>query len=78
MMNVTNGFHLFCDLWSLYRKYAGRKLTETELDAFREEAKWIYDRYGTLFAKEMLLAVINEIERNVKFFEKNGESHERK
>ena len=69
MMNVTNGFHFFLDLWSLYRKYAGRELMETELDAFREEAKEIYDRYGTLFAKEMLLAVISEIERNMKFFE---------
>ena len=69
VMNVTEVFHLMADVWSLYKKYADRPLKENELDSFREEAKEVYNRYGTVFAKAVILALIEEIERYIKHFE---------
>lgn len=67
MMAIRTVFNLFCDSWHLYRKYVLSPLTEKELDAFVQESGEIFRRYKQdPFAKELLLAVTNEIERKEK------------
>lgn len=61
--------HVFGDVWCLYKKYAVRKLSDKEIDNFTEEARQIHEKYKYPFVKEIVLAVIGEIERSVKHFE---------
>ena len=70
IMSITETFQLFVDMWKLYKKYAGRKLNDTEMDNFRDESMKIHTRYQTALAKEFILAVNNEIDRTLKFLEK--------
>lgn len=67
MMAVRVVFSLFCESWNLYRKYILTELNEDELDSFTEEADKIFKKYDqTPMAKDLILAVINEIERKEK------------
>ena len=67
MMAVGTVFRLFCDCWQLYRKYITRELEEKALDDFIEESGELFRKYGQdPFAKDLLLAVTNEIERKEK------------
>ena len=67
MMTVRTVFNLFCDSWHLYRKYILKELNEKDLDGFIQESGDIFRRYGQdPFAKDLLLAVANEIERKEK------------
>lgn len=64
MMAVRTAFQLFCDCWHLYRKYILRTANEGALEQFKKETEEIYTRYKQEpMAKEMLLAVIGEVER---------------
>lgn len=64
MMAVKTAFQLFCDCWHLYRKYILRAQNEEALEQFKRETEEIYARYKQEpMAKEMLLAVIGEVER---------------
>ena len=64
MMAVKTVFNLFCDSWHLYRKYILRKLNEEDLDEFIRESRELFQKYDQdPFAKDLLLAVTNEIER---------------
>lgn len=67
MMAVRTVFHLFCDSWQLYRKYITRELEEKTLDDFIRESGELFQKYGQdPFAKDLLLAVTNEVERKSK------------
>ena len=67
MMTVGTVFSLFCDSWHLYRKYILSKLNEKDLDEFIRESGELFRKYGQdPFAKDLLLAVTNEIERKEK------------
>ena len=64
MMAIRTVFHLFCDCWKLYREYITRELEENTLDDFIKESGEIFRKYEQdPFTKDLLLAVINEIER---------------
>ena len=64
MMAVKTVFNLFCDSWHLYRKYILGELNEKDLDEFIRESGELFQKYDQdPFAKELLLAVTNEIER---------------
>ena len=64
MMAVRTVFNLFCDSWHLYRKYILNKLSEKELDECIRESDELFQKYEQdPFAKDMLLAIANEIER---------------
>ena len=64
MMAVRTVFNLFCDSWYLYRKYILSKLNEKDLDEFIRESGELFQKYEhDPFAKDMLLAITNEIER---------------
>lgn len=67
MMAVRTVFNLFCDSWQLYRKYIAKALNEDDLDGFIKESGDLFHKYGKEpFAKDLLLAVTNEIERKEK------------
>lgn len=67
MMAVRTVFNLFCDSWHLYRKYILSKLNEKDLDEFIQESGELFQKYERdPFAKELLLAVTNEIKRKEK------------
>lgn len=67
MMSFRTVFSLFCDSWHLYRKYILSKLNEKDLDEFIQESGGLFQKYGQdPFAKDLLLAVTNEIERKEK------------
>lgn len=64
MMAVRTVFNLFCDSWQLYRKYIAKELNEDDLDGFIQESGNLFQKYGQEpFAKDLLLAVTNEVER---------------
>lgn len=67
MMAVRTVFNLFSDCWHLYRKYIVKALNEDDLDGFIQESGDLFQKYGQdsqdPFVKDLLLAVINEIER---------------
>ena len=64
MMAVRTVFNLFCDSWQLYRKYITSELKDKDLDDFVKESGELFQKYGQdPFAKDLLLAVTNEIER---------------
>lgn len=69
IMSFILAWQMFGDVWRLYKTYAVRKLSEGELDQLRQEASDIHARYKYPFTKELVLAVIGEIERSVKHFE---------
>lgn len=70
IMGFTEAVHLFRDVWSLYKRYAVKRSDETELEKFMDKVSAIYEKYKTPFAKETLLAVVGEIERTAKFYDK--------
>lgn len=64
MMAVRTVFKLFCDSWQLYRKYITSELKDKNLDDFIRESGELFQKYGQdPFAKDLLLAVTNEVER---------------
>ena len=64
MMAVRTVFNLFCDSWQLYRKYIAKALNEDDLNGFIQESGNLFQKYGQEpFAKDLLLAVTNEVER---------------
>ena len=70
IMNISEAFSMFRDIWNLHKTYAGRWLYDAERDKLRDEAGKIYAKYKTPFAKELILAVINEIDRTLKILDK--------
>lgn len=67
MMAVRAVFNLFCDCWQLYRKYIAKALNADDLDGFIQESGDLFQKYRQdPFAKDLLLAVTNEIERKEK------------
>ncbi|MDD3404093.1 MAG: hypothetical protein PHQ72_12185 [Hespellia sp.] len=64
MMGFMEAARLFEDCWKVYRKYFGRRLSESEWDELTEATSDICKKYNSQsFACDLLLAVISEIER---------------
>lgn len=64
MMGFLKTAELFRNSWHLYRKYYSQKKNAEMWEQFVEEAEGLYEKYGKQpFAKEMIMAVICEIER---------------
>lgn len=72
IMGFTEACSMFGDVWSLYKKYAVRRSDESELTELRDQVSVVYEKYRTPFAKEILLAVVGEIERTAKFYGGQG------
>lgn len=65
VMNFTDAYHMMGDIWSLYKKYAACNLTNEEVAGFQEDASRLYEKYKSAFAKDFVLAVVEEIGRTV-------------
>lgn len=64
MMGFKDAFSVFCDCWKLYNQYATSDLRDVELQQFAEAAGKLSRKYHEdAFAREIILAVINEIAR---------------
>lgn len=66
-MNFLETAGLFTDCWHLYRKYYSKDLSDDTCKQFVDEIDLIYEKYkGQEFAKDIILAVIKEIEKTDK------------
>lgn len=63
-------WQMFMDYWALCQKYWESDNEDDYWNALAREANAFYKKYGTDFAKELALAIINEAER--KWKEKSG------
>lgn len=64
MMKFFDAAGLFRSCWVLYRSYYGQKMTKELWEELIEKADALYQKYQKeRFAMEMIMAVINEIER---------------
>lgn len=70
IMSFTETWHMLCEVWNLYKKYAVRKISEKELENLIQEAGRIHEKYKYPFTKEIVLAVIGEIERSAMHFDR--------
>lgn len=70
VMNFIDAYHMMGDIWSMYKKYAACNLTDGEVAAFQEEAGRLYEKYKSAFAKDFVLAVVEEIGRTVDVLQK--------
>lgn len=78
IMSFRLAWQMFGEIWKLYKKYAVRKLTDEELEQFVLEASKIHEKYKYPFTRELVLAVIGEIERSVNHFEEGIKNASRK
>lgn len=70
MMGLKAVYSLFCDCWGLYGKYATSKLGDEELQAFiSESAAMSKKHHEDAFAREIILAVMNEIDKKAQIKE---------
>ena len=66
-MAIRTVFNLFCDCWHLYRRYILKELNEKDLDEFIQESGEVFQKYERdPFARDLLLAVTNDVERRIK------------
>lgn len=64
MIVFLEAARLFRDSWGLYRMYYGQEKDREMWERLIEEADGLYAKYGKQpFAKEMIAAVISEVER---------------
>lgn len=64
MMGFLEAAGLFKDSWKLYKKYFGQDKDRKMWEKLIEEAEEVYGIHGKQpFAREMMAAVISEIER---------------
>lgn len=64
MMKFLEAAGLFADCWDVYRRYYGKELNDGICEQFTSEMGFLYEKHGKQrLAKELILAVIGEIER---------------
>lgn len=64
MMGFLEAAGLFRDSWRLYRKYYSQEKSKEMWNLLIEEAEGMYGKYRKQpFVREILVAVISEIER---------------
>lgn len=56
-------FQLFTDCWRMMKKYSSLQGDDVYWEELIQEADAIHGRYHTDFAKKILTAIINELER---------------
>lgn len=64
MMNFLDAARLFKDIWELYKSYYSEKLGDKLWEQILEEGHGLHKKYQqSAFSKEMIVAVISELER---------------
>lgn len=76
VMAFRDAYLLFADAWSLYKEFAGRALTDREIDVFVDQVEELRVRHRSDLATELLVAIVSEIERIRKIKEEAGCSQE--
>lgn len=66
IMEFREVYQMFSDIWSLYRKYAGGSLTESECREAVEAAELLRKKYNSILVNEILTAVMCELSRIAK------------
>lgn len=62
-----NYFEVYKTIWNFHKKYGEVKNTEAYWDEVIEESKSIHKQYNkSKFVKDLLVAVVNELERKGK------------
>lgn len=56
-------FEMFRDFWELFKDNAIVENTEAYFEKVTEDAQRFYQKYKTLFARDLSIAVVSEIER---------------
>ncbi|MCP1103732.1 cytochrome b involved in lipid metabolism [Aequitasia blattaphilus] len=72
ILNITAAQSFFTEYYALFKQYAGRTLTQIEWDALVEETKVIDKKYGSEYCRELLLSLVNELERTDKHIKNSG------
>lgn len=63
-MNFLDTAKLLKDIWELYKRYYGEKLNENLWEQVLKDGRALHVKYQkAVFAREMILAVISELER---------------
>lgn len=65
MMKFLEVADLFKDCWKLYRKYYGHRMSEALWEQCLQERSALYQKYQTPMARELISAVISELERMI-------------
>lgn len=67
-------WNLYKDVWDFHKKYADVKNTDDYYSALAEESSGIVKKYENhKFAVDLLLAVVNELERKCKEMANNAD-----
>lgn len=66
IMAFRDVYLMFLDIWNLYRKYASSSLRDRECKEAVEEAERLREKYNSIFADEILTAVMCELSRIAK------------
>lgn len=63
-MELKTIYHLFSECWKFYKKYHDRQFDEAIWEQVLKDGRALHVKYQkSVFAREMILAVISELER---------------
>ena len=65
-MEIKEAYEMFSSIWRLYRKYSEKPITERYWDVVIGEVDVIQSEYPTDLCKNLLVAVLGELERKEK------------
>lgn len=66
VMAFRDAYQMFMDTWKLYRKYADSRLDEEDCRMAVEDAERLRATHKSIFASEVLTAVMCELSRITK------------
>lgn len=66
VMAFRDVFCLLKDVWNIYKKYAAQHMNDMIIESFTDEMNSVYEKYQSPLAKDIILALISEIERGIK------------
>lgn len=75
VMAFMDAFYMLKDAWNIYKKYAAQYMDDEMLEMFTEDIQKVYEKYQSPFAKDIVLALIAEIERGIKVLGEKNESN---
>lgn len=66
-MDIKTVYNLFTDCWRLYKSFCKPDLTDKDIDDLITQTDNLQKKYdGSVLAHDLVLAVINEIDRQLK------------